>query len=40
MAQHITEESRRMESRDAHELELLLEEEKSTAQIAESKKTP
>jgi len=40
MAQHITEESRRMESRDAHELELLLEEEKSTAQISESKKDP
>jgi len=40
MAQHITDESRRMESRDAHELELLLEEEESAARIAEAKKDP
>jgi len=40
MAQHITEESRRMESRDAHELELLLAEEESAARAVEGKKDP
>ena len=40
MAQHITDESRRMESRDAHELELLLEEEERTARTVESRKNP
>lgn len=40
MAQHITDESRRMESRDAHELELLLEEEEQAVSLAEGKRDP
>ena len=40
MAQHITDESTRMESRDAHELELLLDEEEQASLLAESKKNP
>ncbi len=40
MAQHITDESRRMESRDAHELELLLDEEEQAVRAAEAKKDP
>jgi len=40
MAQHITDEKRRMESRDAHELELLLKAEESAARTAEAKKEP
>ncbi len=40
MAQHITDESRRLESRDAHELELLLDEEEQTVRAAEAKKDP
>jgi len=40
MAQHITDESRRLESRDAHELELLLDEEEQAVRTAEAKKDP
>ena len=40
MAQHITDESTRMESRDAHELELLLDEEEQAALLTEGKKKP
>jgi len=40
MAQHITDEARRMESRDAHELELLLEEEEQAVRLAEFKRDP
>lgn len=40
MAQHITDESRRMESREAHELELLLEEEEQAVSLAENKRDP
>lgn len=39
MAQHITDESSRRESRDAHELEILLDEEEQ-ARLIESKKNP
>ena len=40
MAQHITDESRRLESRDAHELELLLDEEEQAVRAVEAKKDP